>query len=138
MSTRGRKAEAVEIEGALTEVPPVSACIADDMAAEWHAVADDLLRRKLLTEAMRGSIDTYVMAQRNRRLAQEALDLHGVLVTGADGALKQTPAAALLGRSEMIISRLGAELGLTPSAQARKGMKPQEGDDDDYFGDLLD
>lgn len=137
MSTRGRKAEPQAVDSGFTEVPDVSAHIPEAMHDEWIAVAADLLRRKLLTPAMRGAIDAYVMAQWNRRLAQTALDEHGVLILAGDGTLKQNPAASLLGRAEMVISRLAAELGLTPSSQARRGMKP-EGEEDNYFGDLLD
>lgn len=136
MSTRGRKAEPQEVESGLTEVPAVSAHIPDAMHGEWIEVAGDLLRRKLLTSAMRGAIDAYVMSQHNRRLAQAALDEHGVLIKASDGTLKQNPAASLLGRAEMVISRLSAELGLTPSAQARRGMKPEDEEDDDLFSIL--
>ncbi|AQZ50527.1 phage terminase small subunit P27 family [Martelella mediterranea] len=130
MSTRGRKADPREIQDALTEVPEMPESLNATMLEEWKTVAGDLVDRKLLTEAMLGSVESYVRARWNERLAQRAIDEHGVLIKSADESLKQNPACSLLGKSQAIIIRLSAELGLTPASRARGGMAPKEQDDD--------
>ncbi|MBB3289909.1 MULTISPECIES: phage terminase small subunit P27 family [unclassified Rhizobium] len=123
MSTRGRKADLKVIEGGMTETPAVPAHIPDAMRSEWLAVVDDLRERQMLTEAMFGTVDAYVMALWNMRKAQEAIDLHGPLIDGGKGILKQNPAVSLLGKAQSTVLRLAAELGLTPAARSRPKMK---------------
>lgn len=134
MSTRGRKAELKVIEGGLTEKPPVPAHIPPTMHDEWLAVVAELTGRKVITDAMLGTIDAYVMAMFNARKAQEALDLHGVLIDGGKGILKQNPAATLLGKSNSTIQRLAAELGLTPASRSRPRMKGDDDEESQQFG----
>lgn len=130
MSTRGRKPDLKVIEGGLDETPPAPAHFDAGMAAEWHAVVTDLTDRKLLTSTMLGSVEMYIMALENVRKAQKAIDQHGVLVAGAEGALKPNPASGLLWRSQAIVARLAAELGLTPAARAKTVQQPpEEGND---------
>lgn len=136
MSTRGRKAEPTEIEGGITELPPAPANFDEEMAREWNAILTDLTERKLLTETMLGSVEMYVLARINVRKAQKAIEDHGVLVVGAEGALKPNPASGLLWRSQAIVARMAAELGLTPAARAKTSQKPKD-DEDDLFS-LLD
>lgn len=127
---RGRKPELRVIEGGLDEVPPAPAHFDDAMAREWGALVADLKARKLLTETMLGSVEMYITALINVRKAQKAIEAHGVLVQGAEGALKPNPASGLLWRSQAIVARLAAELGLTPSARARTAQQPREEEDD--------
>ena len=130
MSTRGRKPDLKVIEGGLEGQPDVPAHIPREMRDEWRAVADDLIARKLLTEAMFGSLDAYIMAQWNLRLAQKQIDTHGLLVpSGKDGVLKQNPAVSLLGKSQEAVMRLAAELGLTPASRAKTAPKKDKDDD---------
>ena len=136
MSTRGRKPDLKVIEGGLNEVPPAPAHFDDGMASEWAAIVSDLKERKLLTGTMLGSVEMYVMALENVRKAQRAIDEHGVLVAGAEGALKPNPASGLLWRSQAIVARLAAELGLTPAARAKTVQQSKE-EENDLFS-LLD
>jgi P27 family predicted phage terminase small subunit len=130
MSTRGRKAEPEEIEGGIVELPAAPAHFDDEMAREWTAILADLTERKLLTETMLGSVEMYVLARINVRKAQKAIEEHGVLVSGAEGALKPNPASGLLWRSQAIVARMAAELGLTPASRAKTSQKPEEKEDD--------
>lgn len=133
MSTRGRKADLRVIEGGLTEAPAAPAHIPAAMHEEWRSVVEDLAARKLLTDAMLGSVEAYIMALWNMRAAQTALDEHGPLVQGERGGLKQNPAVSLLGKAQTAVQRLAAELGLTPASRSRRAMgggRRQEGEDD--------
>jgi P27 family predicted phage terminase small subunit len=138
MSTRGRKADLKVIEGGLKERPAVPAHIPLPMHDEWLAVVAELTGRKVITDAMFGTIDAYVMAMFNARKAQDALDMHGVLIDGGKGILKQNPAATLLGKSNSTIQRLAAELGLTPASRSRPRMKGDAGEPGNGLGDLFD
>lgn len=140
MSTRGRKADLKVIEGGLSGVPDVPAHIPADMHGEWRAVVDDLAARKLLTDAMLGSVEAYIMALWNMRSAQRALDEHGPLVQGERGGLKQNPAVSLLGKAQTAVQRLAAELGLTPASRSKPSMgggkRREDENDGQAFFDL--
>lgn len=131
MSTRGRKAELRVIEGGAAEAAPetVPDHIPAEMHAEWQTIVDDLTQRRILTEAMMGSVNAYVMAMFNARKAQAEIDRHGVLIADAKGILKKNPAIGFLGKSQSEILRLSAELGLTPASSSRSKMKPAKEDD---------
>ncbi len=142
MSTRGRKAELRVIEGGAAEDVPetVPDHIPAEMHAEWHTIVDDLTQRRILTEAMMGSVNAYVMAMFNARIAQAEVDKHGVLIADAKGVLKKNPAIGFLGKSQSEILRLSAELGLTPASSSRSKMKsssPQEEEPDLFNGKPL-
>lgn len=130
MSTRGRKAELQVIEGGLSDIPDaLPAHIPEAMRPEWLAVVADLRDRKMLNDAVLGTVDAYVLAMWNARTAQEAIETYGALINAGKGILKQNPAVSLLGKSQSTIMRLAAELGLTPAARSRKKM--QGGADED-------
>jgi P27 family predicted phage terminase small subunit len=142
MSTRGRKAELRVIEGgAFDEASPegAPAHIPVEMQAEWQVIVDDLTARRILTEAMMGSVNAYVMAMFNARKAQSEIDKHGVLIPDAKGVLKKNPAIGFLGKSQSEILRLSAELGLTPASSSRSKMKPAAGggEEDDAQQDMF-
>lgn len=130
MSTRGRKPDLKVIAGGWDELPAAPGHFDEGMAAEWHAIVDDLNGRKLLTPTMLGSVEMYVMALVNVRKAQKSIDDHGVLVVGAEGAMKPNPASGLLWRSQAIVARLASELGLTPAARSKTIHQPKEEEDD--------
>lgn len=97
--------------------------IPPEMRAEWQTVVDDLTSRRVLTEAMMGSVNAYVMAMFNARKSQVQIDSHGILIPDAKGVLKKNPAIGFLGKSQSEILRLSAELGLTPASSSRSKMK---------------
>jgi P27 family predicted phage terminase small subunit len=130
MSTRGRKADLQVIEGGLNARPGIPASIPVEMHGEWQAVLDDMAERKILTDAMLPTIESYILAVYNMRQAQKAIEQYGVLVTGRDGVPKQNPAVSLIGKCNTTIQRLSAELGLTPASRSRKSMKEEKEKDD--------
>ncbi|QRY66553.1 phage terminase small subunit P27 family [Ensifer sp. PDNC004] len=147
MSTRGRKADLVVIEGGLEEIPDVPAHIPAGMHQEWLDVVDDLRKRKLLTDAMLGSVEAYVMALHNMRLAQKAIDDFGAVIASPKGVPVKNPAVTLHGKAQSTVSRLAAELGLTPAARSRPKMRGDGGGEagggerqqmEDLFGQLVD
>ncbi len=133
-TTRGPKAAPHALEDAFTEAPPMPDSLPDAMTGEWDTVVSDLTEREILNEAMLGTVETYIRAKWNERQAQKAIDEHGAVVRASDGSLKQNPASSLLGKSQAVIVRLSAELGLTPASRARSGMKQDKDEDSDQFG----
>jgi P27 family predicted phage terminase small subunit len=71
------------------------------------------------------------------RKAQKVIDDHGVLVPGAEGALKPNPASGLLWRNQAIVARLAAELGLTPASRAKTSQQTPKEEENDLLS-LLD
>ncbi|MBB4123285.1 phage terminase small subunit P27 family [Martelella radicis] len=133
MSTRGRKADPRELEDALTEAPPMPDSMPDSMRDEWDAVTTELVKRQILSKAMLGAVETYILARWMQGEAKKAIAEHGALIATKEGFLKQNPACTVLGRAQQQITRLSAELGLTPASRARAGMGPEE-DGDEQFG----
>lgn len=127
---RGRKPELKVIEEATAWEPTPPPHIPAEMAKEWQTIVDDLRDRQLLTPSMIGSVDTYVMALWTQRQAQKAIAEHGVLVTGAEGAMKNNPASNLLWRSQAVVARLAAEMGLTPASRSKAAFQKKEEEDD--------
>lgn len=131
---KGRKAELKVIEGGLDHVPDVPAHIPPALAAEWRAIVEELTDRKVLTDTMRGAVDTYVLALHNARSAQKAINEHGLLVaSGKDGVVKQNPAVSMLGKANETILRLSAELGLTPASRSKPAFQTPKEKEDDLF-----
>ena len=132
MTTRGRKASLKAIDGGLKGVPPVPAHVPKDLADEWKSICADMVERKILTTPALGLLETYLIARWSAREAQKAISEHGVLVPGAHGAMKPNPASGLLSKAVVAVARLGAELGISPSARAKDrfdhaGEKADEG-----------
>lgn len=149
MSTRGRKPDLQLVTGDFS--PPLSnpedtvlipAAIPEEMRAEWLAIRDDLNRRNLWTEAVMPVVENLIQAMRNARLAQKAIDEHGPLVDAGKGILKQNPACSLLGKSQAQITRISAELGLTPASMGKggksKGLKDDDSTQPDLFNSVMD
>lgn len=103
--------------------PPPGA-LPEEMRTEWCRIIADLQERHLFNESMLGVVRSYVMAQWTAAQAEKSIETDGVMVKGAGGALKPNPATGLLRSSRDMISRLAAELGLTPTSRSRKSLRP--------------
>src|SRR6266498_587537 len=139
---RGARPELTVIEGGEREersdeqpdhrtgLPEPPAGVPEEMHSEWYAVLGDLKTRRLLNDSMLGVVRSYIMAQWTAAQAEQSIAEQGVFVSGAGGAMKPNPATGLLRSSRDMISRLAAELGLTPTARSRKALQrpPGQGD----------
>lgn len=130
---RGRRAELKAIEGGLSTVPPPPAHLPPEMRTEWNICAADLLARQLLADSMLGVLASYVTAVWTVAECRKALAADGFFVKTKAGEPKPHPAAGMLAKHQELVTRLGAELGLTPAARSRKALQPTggRGDDDD-------
>ena len=116
--------------------PPPPATLPAEMVDEWNTIVADLKKRHLFNDTMIGSVEQYLVARWGIRRAQKMIEEHGELIKGPGGVLKANPALGLLRTSQDTASRLGAELGLTPTARSRKTLQPQPGPD--LFSDKWD
>ena len=108
----------------LPVLPPPPDTLPAEMHPEWSAIIAALQARRRYKDSMLGIIADYLIARWTIRAAQKAIAEHGAFVTGAGGAMKPNPATGLLCRSQDTAARLAAELGLTPTARARKSLQP--------------
>lgn len=94
---------------------------------DWNTVTATLAQRKLLDEASLGAVENYVTALYMMRLCRREIADRGMFIKMEKGGLKSNPASTQLPKFVSEVSRLAAELGLTPSARSRKNMMPDDG-----------
>lgn len=133
MTTRGRKAALVTVEGGLSGVPKCPASVPADFAAEWDAIGRDMAERKILTTPALGLLESYLIARWTVRECQKAIKEHGLLVDTAHKMKKPNPASGLLSKALEATARLAAELGISPAARSKATFKPEKGGDDDEW-----
>ena len=100
-----------------------------EIAQEWERVVADLRERRLWKDSMAGLVTSYVLAQATLLRLEIEIAAAGASVPGASGAPKPHPATGLLRSSRETVARLGAELGLSPTARSRKALRnPTQGE----------
>jgi P27 family predicted phage terminase small subunit len=129
---KGRKPNLKAIAGGLATLAPPPSHLPKSARTEWNRVTSDLKARKLLTPSMFGLIAAYCTAQWQIRECVKAIERDGAFVKTKNGEPKPHPAHGLMNKAGEIVARLGAELGLSPAARARKGLsgeaeKPDDG-----------
>jgi len=126
-NTRGRKAELKAIDGGLKGVPRAPEILPAHMHEEWDAIGADMAARKILTTPALGLLETYLIARWTVQEAQKAIAEHGLLTKAGHGQLKPNPASGILSKALESVARLGAELGITPAARSKAGLRGKEG-----------
>jgi P27 family predicted phage terminase small subunit len=102
-------------------LPP--AALPAEVAEEWRRVVADLRSRRLWNDAMAGMVTSYVLAQACVLRLEIEIATAGASVPGASGAAKPHPATGLLRSSRETVARLGADLGVSPTARSRKSLR---------------
>lgn len=133
---RGRRPNLKEIEGGLHRVPSPPDGLPKDAIDDWNTVTADLQGRGLLFSASLGLVESYCTALWSVRKCRAAIAEHGPLVRAKDQQLKPNPANAMLRAALDAVARIGAELGLSPSARMRKQFNPEESEDADSLVDF--
>jgi P27 family predicted phage terminase small subunit len=115
--------------------PP--AALPPDLAAEWRGIVADLKDRRLWKDSMASLVTSYVLAAATVLRCELQIATEGQFVPGAGGASKPHPATGLLRSSRDFVARVGAELGLTPTARSRKALQaPSKAEMDDLFDEF--
>jgi P27 family predicted phage terminase small subunit len=121
---RGRRPELKAIDGGLLNAPPMPRTLAASMADDWNIVVADLQGRGILTTSMLAVVEVYLGAIWTARECRAAIADKGLLVQAKDLQVKPNPACAMLKAAQETVSRLAAELGLTPLSRSRKALQP--------------
>jgi P27 family predicted phage terminase small subunit len=116
---RGRKPELAGDSSAVANVTPPPAWLSKHAKAEWRRVMPELVKRRILTQADLGSLESYCVSIGRVR------DLEKLLRTGIDPKLFRMQDQAI-----KTARQLAAELGLTPVSRSRPSVRDNEDDDD--------
>lgn len=103
-------------EPAIPECPPELSPVA---RKEWHRLAVDLCKLRLITSLDRGALAIYCTAYELWIEAVEAIRKHGTLVKSPSGYPMQSPYIAIQNRQGEIMMRIASEFGFTPASRSR-------------------
>ena len=117
---RGRKPEIAADRNAVDSILPPPAWLSKHGKAEWRRVMPELAKRRILTAADLGSLESYCVATGRVR------ELEKLLRAGIDPATFRMQDKAM-----QTARQLAAELGLTPVSRSRPAMRDDSQDDDD-------
>jgi phage terminase small subunit len=117
---RGRKPTLASPSGAIETTAPPPAWLSKDAKAEWRRVMPELAKRRILTNADLGSLESYCVSIGRVR------ELEKLLRAGIDPKLFRMQDQAI-----KTARQLAAELGLTPVSRSRPSIRDDNHDDDD-------
>jgi P27 family predicted phage terminase small subunit len=150
MATRGRKPKPTTLkllEGNPGKKPlpqgepqppgdlPPPPCFLDGYALEeWERISEGLNIMGVLTTVDQNALAAYCSAYSRFRHAEEQLNiltekdaLAGMIIKTAQGNYIQQPLIGIANKAALNMVKFAAEFGITPSARARLGIKPQSG-----------
>jgi P27 family predicted phage terminase small subunit len=118
---KGRKPELFPDASAVDTIQPPPSWLSKYAKAEWRRVMPELSKRRILTPADLGSLESYCIAMGRVR------ELETLLRAGIDPKLFRMQDKAMV-----TARQLAAELGLTPVSRSRPAVRDNdnEGDDD--------
>lgn len=118
---RGRKPELAAASAPIDAVNKPPSWLGNAAKAEWRRVMPELAKRRILTAADLGSLESYCIAIGRIR------ELEKLLRAGIDPKLFR-----MQDKSMATARQLAAELGLTPVSRSRPAVRENdnEGDDD--------
>jgi P27 family predicted phage terminase small subunit len=117
---KGRKPELASDSNAVTSIIAPPSWLSKNAKAEWRRVMPELTKRKILTNADLGSLESYCIAMGRIR------ELEMLLRAGFDPKLFRAQ-----DKSMMTARQLAAELGLTPVSRSRPAVRDNDNEDDD-------
>lgn len=120
-----KPATIVTSSDALPDVPRAPAYISKAGKAEWRRVAPLLSKRRILTDADLGILESYCVATGIVREAQRLLNKDGLLLEG-----KRHPAFGIMNAAQTNQRLCAAELGLTPVSRSRPSIRDDDDDED--------
>jgi P27 family predicted phage terminase small subunit len=131
---RGRKPELAADRNALASVISAPGWLSKHAKAEWQRVMPDLTKRRILTSADLGGLESYCIAIGQVRETERLISKEGHVVETARGP-RAHPAVRIQSDAMTRARLLAAELGLTPVSRSRPAIRDDENDDDLSFLD---
>jgi P27 family predicted phage terminase small subunit len=108
--------------------PPCPSWLAPEAKRVWKRTVADMAAMKTLAASDREALVVYCEAVVHHRQACEIVDRSGILIRYRDGTVRN-PALMVVASTGAIVTRLSAELGLTPSGRSRITMPPADEDE---------
>ncbi len=104
---------------------------------EWKRMVPLLLKMRVLTQADYMALATLCQAFSTMGQAQEQMNKSGLLYKLPSGYIAQSPLMSIIIQNAELVTKLGREFGVTPSARTRVHAQPnQEAKADDPWASL--
>lgn len=131
---RGRKPELATDRNALAALISPPGWLSKHAKAEWRRVMPDLTKRRILTTADLGSLESYCIALGQVHDMERLIAKEGYIVQ-TDRGPRAHPAVRIQSDAMTRARLLAAELGLTPVSRSRPSIRDDENSDDLSFLD---
>jgi P27 family predicted phage terminase small subunit len=102
----------------ITDIDPPD-WMSDRAATMWKMILPELLRENVIALTDLHNVEAFCAAYDNWRMAQESIQAHGTVVTGATGGPMKNPALAAANETMRQMVTFGSLLGLDPSSRTR-------------------
>lgn len=122
---RGTKPTLVVSNDGVTRTPAAPSWLSGEAKKEWRRVTPILIRRRILTTADLGSLESYCASIGAMRDAQAILNAEGLILDG-----KRHPAFGIMNAAQTTARLCAAELGLTPVSRSRPAIREDDDGDD--------
>lgn len=86
---------------------------------EWHRVAPQLYKARILTAADLVALSAYCQAYADWVRARDEIELQGFVITTEKGNIIQSPWVGIANRAMDRFMKVAAEFGMTPSSRTR-------------------
>ena len=106
--------------------PPTPRKLRDEARKEWHRIVPELEAMGLLALVDRSVLIRYCTAWAEWCELDDGLQKTGPLIKGRRDGLVRNPLWMLRNAAEQTLSDLGRQLGLTPAARLRAGVKHEQ------------
>lgn len=85
----------------------------------WRHLVPELLKEKILCITDLHNVEAFCVSYDKWRMAEEAVQTHGILISTESGAVIKNPALTAANEALRQIASFGAQLGLDPSSRSR-------------------
>ncbi|RMP45929.1 P27 family phage terminase small subunit [Pseudomonas amygdali pv. lachrymans] len=85
----------------------------------WKMIVPELLRENVVAITDLHNVEAFCVAYDNWRMAQESVQAHGIVVTGATGGPMKNPALTAANETMRQMVTFGSMLGLDPASRTR-------------------
>ncbi|PPS30658.1 terminase [Pseudomonas amygdali pv. morsprunorum] len=119
----------------ITNVDPPE-WLSDRASQMWKMIVPELLRENVVAITDLHNVEAFCVAYDNWRMAQQSVQAHGIVVTGATGGPMKNPALTAANETMRQMVTFGSMLGLDPASRTRLigGNKEKETNE---FAELL-
>jgi len=102
----------------ITDVDPPE-WLSERAAVMWKMILPELLRENVVALTDLHNVEAFCTAYDNWRMAQESIQVHGIVVAGATGGPVKNPALTAANETMRQMVTFGSLLGLDPSSRTR-------------------